>query len=295
MLTQREFEVLALISEQKEFKSQKVIADELNISLSTVGKCLQILKEKGFVIDKSITAKGLEALKPYEVKRAIIMAAGFGSRLVPITLNTPKPLVRVKGVRIIDTLIKAIIEAGIEEIYIIRGYLKEQFDQLLYDYPMIKFIDNPFYNEANNIGSLLCAGDLLKNSYVMEGDLFLSNKKLIKKYQYRSNFLAIPMEKTDDWCFHLENGIIKSVGVGGENCHQIVGISYWTDDDGARFAKHIEEVYHSPGGKECYMSQVVFVKHTGEYAVTVRECTTADIVEIDTFNELKAIDTAYNV
>jgi len=129
----------------------------------------------------------------------------------------------------------------------------------------------------------------------MEGDLLLSNKKLIKKYQYRSNFLGIPMEKTDDWCFHLENGIIKSVGIGGEKCHQIVGISYWTDEDGARFASHIKEVYHSPGGKECYMSQVVFVKHAGEYAVTVRECTVEDIVEIDTFNELKVIDSAYNV
>ena len=295
MLTQKEFDVLVAISEQKEIKSQKDIADELKISLSTVGKYLQILKEKGYVADKRITPKGLEALKPYEVKRAIIMAAGFGSRLVPITLNTPKPLVRVKGVRLIDTLMKAIVEAGIEEIYVIRGYLKEQFDQLLYDYPMIKFIDNPYYNEANNIGSLLCAGELLKNSYVLEGDLLLSNKKLIKKYQYRSNFLAIPMEKTDDWCFHLENGIIKKIGIGGENCHQIVGISYWTEYDGARFAQHINEVYHSPGGKECYMSQVVFVKHAGEYAITVRECTVDDIVEIDTFNELKAIDPVYNV
>lgn len=295
MLTQKEFDVLVAISEQKEIKSQKDIADELKISLSTVGKYLQILKEKGYVADKRITTKGLEELKPYEVKRAIIMAAGFGSRLVPITLNTPKPLVRVKGVRLIDTLINAIVEAGIEEIFVIRGYLKEQFDQLLYDYPMIKFIDNPYYNEANNIGSLLCAGDLLKNSYVLEGDLLLSNKKLIKKYQYRSNFLAIPMEKTNDWCFHLENGIIKTVGIGGENCHQIVGISYWTEEDGARFAQHIKEVYNSPGGKECYMSQVVFVKHAGEYAITVRECAVDDIVEIDTFNELKAIDPVYDV
>lgn len=293
MLTQKEFDVLVAIAEQVEEKSHKDIAKELKISLSTVGKYLKVLKEKGFVENKSITSDGLKALEPYKVERAIIMAAGFGSRLVPITLNTPKPLVRVNGARMIDTLINAILDAGIEEIYIIRGYLKEQFDQLLYDYPMIKFIDNPFYNEANNIGSLLCAGELLKNSYIMEGDLLLSNKKLIKKYQYRSNFLGIPMEKTDDWCFHLENGIIESVGIGGENCHQIVGISYWTDEDGSRFANHIKEVYNSPGGKECYMSQVVFVKHAGEYAVTVRECTAEDIVEIDTFNELKVIDSSY--
>ena len=80
-----------------------------------------------------------------KLKERYFLAAGFGSRMVPITLNTPKPLVRVNGNRIIDSLIDAVLEAGIKEIYIIRGYLSEQFDQLLYKYPMIKFIEKPFF------------------------------------------------------------------------------------------------------------------------------------------------------
>lgn len=92
--------------------------------------------------------------------------------MVPITLNTPKPLVRVKGKRIIDSLLDAITAANIEEIYIIRGYLSEQFDQLLYKYPNIKFIENPAYNEANNISSAMCARYLLQNSYLCEADRF---------------------------------------------------------------------------------------------------------------------------
>ena len=88
--------------------------------------------------------------------------AGLGGvRLVPITLNTPKPLVRVNGVRIIDRLIDACHAAGIEEIYIVRGYLAELFDQLLYKYPNIRFLENPKYTEANNIGSALIALELL--------------------------------------------------------------------------------------------------------------------------------------
>ena len=89
----------------------------------------------------------MSALEPYRAKRAIFIAAGFGSRMVPITFNTPKPLVRVHGQRIIDGLIDACLEAGINEIYIVRGYLAEQFDQLLYKYPMIRFLENPVYNE----------------------------------------------------------------------------------------------------------------------------------------------------
>ena len=132
--------------------------------------------------DVLVRVAGYAALEPYRVKRAVFIAAGFGSRLVPITLNTPKPLVRVNGTRMIDTLLDAVIAAGIEEIYIVRGYLGEQFDQLLYKYPGIKFIDNPLYNEANNISSALLARHLLKNAYVLEADLFLYNPELITKY-----------------------------------------------------------------------------------------------------------------
>ena len=129
-----------------------------------------------------VTQSGLVALEPYRVKRAIFIAAGFGSRLVPITFNTPKPLVRVHGVRIIDRLIDACLEAGIDEIIIVRGYLGELFDQLLYKYPMIKFLENPIYNEANNISSSLVARYLLAGAYVFEADLLISNPKIIKKY-----------------------------------------------------------------------------------------------------------------
>ena len=106
--------------------------------------------------------------------------------MIPITFNTPKPLVRVHGKRIIDTLLDAVVAAGIQEIIVVRGYLAEQFDQLLYKYPMIKFVENPAYNDANNISSAMCVRYMLSNAYVFEADLLLSNPDIIKKYHYRS-------------------------------------------------------------------------------------------------------------
>ena len=114
--------------------------------------------------------------------------------------DTPKPLVRVHGVRIIDRLIDACLAAGINEIYIVRGYLGELFDQLLYKYPMIKFLENPVYNEVNNISSSLVARYMLSNAYVFEADLLISNPAIIKKYHYTSDFLGIKKERSDDWC-----------------------------------------------------------------------------------------------
>ncbi len=295
MLTQKQFDILVYLTEQTQSCSQRYIAEALNMSAGTVNKLIKELSESGLVEKGRITSKGYTALEPYRVQRAILMAAGFGSRMVPITLNTPKPLVRVKGVRIIDTLLDALLAADITEIYVVRGYLAEQFDQLLYKYPMVKFIENPMYNEANNIVSVMCCGPLIKNSYIMEADLYVRNPKLIAKYQYRSNYLGIPMERTDDHCMRVENGIVKGVGVGGFNCHQTVGISYWTESDGARLVDHIKEVYLAPGGKERFWGSVPLVYHANDYVVGVRECTLDDIIEIDSFKELKELDPVYDI
>jgi CTP:phosphocholine cytidylyltransferase-like protein len=275
--------------------TQREISKKTSLSIGTVNKALAELTELLMVNQNKITGKGIQALEPYRVKRAIFIAAGFGSRLVPITLNTPKPLVRVKGVRIIDTLLDAVINAGIPEIIIVRGYLGEQFDQLLYKYPAITFLENPLYNEANNISSAMCVRYQLQNAYVLESDLFLRNPRLITKYQYTSNYLGVPTTRTDDWCFETKDGIISKLRVGGTNCHHMFGISYWNAYDGAKLAGHIKQVYEMPGGKERYWDQVALEYFIKEYDVEVRECTFDDIIEIDTFSELKKLDETYHV
>ena len=296
-LTRPQFDVLSLFEREKNEKNltQRSIARITGLSVGSVNKTYVFLNEKDFIKDNSISALGIEALKPYKVMRAVFLAAGFGSRLVPITLNTPKPLVRVKGVRIIDTLLDAVLAAGIEEIVIVRGYLSEQFDQLKYKYPMIQFIENPAFNETNNISSAMCARFMLQNAYVLESDLLLNKPGLISKYQYTSNYLGVPTERTDDWCFETRKGIITKVKVGGENCHHMFGISYWNSTDGARLADHIKQVYEMPGGKERYWDQVALEYFIKDYSVEVRECTFDDIAEIDTFNELKRYDETYRI
>ena len=294
MITKKEFDILVLLTETKEVVSQTDMAERLKVSVGTVDKIVKELTDKKYYENGQITQNGLNALEPYRVKRVVFVAAGFGSRMVPITLNTPKPLVRVNGTRIIDTLLDAVVEAGISEIVIVRGYLGEQFDQLLYKYPNIRFIENPIYSESNNISSAVCVRYLLQNAYVLEADLLLRNKKLIRKYEYETNFLSIPVEHTDDWCFVTNhNGVITEEKVGGSGCHQMVGISYWSGADGIKLANDLNEIYLSPGGKERYWEQVPLVYKKENYQVHVRECKTEDITEIDTFNELKAIDNRY--
>lgn len=294
-ITRKQFDVLVALATSKVVMTQRDLEKATGYSLGTINKTMRELVELRYVEDGVITNTGMNALEPYRAKRAIFIAAGFGSRLAPITFNTPKPLIRAHGKRIIDGLLDACLEAGINEIYIVRGYLAEQFDQLLYKYPMIRFLENPVYNEANNISSAMVARYMLSNAYVFEADLLIFNPQIIKKYHYTSDFLAIKKDRTDDWCFTVKDGFIVEEKVGGLDCWQMVGISYWNDADGHKLSNDIKEIYEQPGGKERYWEQVPLVFCKNHYQVEVRECHDQDIIEIDTFRELKSIDKTYDM
>ncbi|MBQ9827026.1 MAG: NTP transferase domain-containing protein [Firmicutes bacterium] len=296
-LNRKQFDILEALATSKEPLTQRKLEDTTGYSLGTINRVVKELSKEGLIHRGTITDDGIQALEPYRCKRAVFIAAGFGTRLVPITLNTPKPLVRVYGVRIIDRLIDACLEAGIDEIWVVRGYLGELFDQLLYKYPMVRFLENPAYNEANNISSSLVARHLLSNAYVFEADLLISNPSIIRKYHYTSDFLGIKKQRSDDWCFRVKDGVIVEEKVGGEgdDIWQMVGISYWNEADGRKLSQDIQDVYNSPGGKERYWEQVPLVYRKEHYTVEIRECFEEDIVEIDTFKELKAIDKTYDI
>lgn len=295
-ITYNEFLVLTTIEREKEKLSQRRLSELTKLSLGTINKIISDLLKNNYINEENeITDKGITILEPYRVKRAIFLAAGFGSRLVPITLNTPKPLVLVNGKKIIETLLDACVKAEIEEIIIVTGYLNEQFEILLKKYPNIKFIVNKKYNEANNISSAYLVRDKFANSYVLESDLYLYNSNLIRKYEYQSNFLGKYVSVTDDWCLETKNGIITKEKVGGYNCYQMYGISYYNEEDAKKMEVDIANVYNSPGGKEKYWEQVVLDVCKKNYQISIRECYEGDIIEIDTFNELKAIDKIYDV
>ena len=233
-------------------------------------------------------------MKQFKVERAIILAAGLGTRMRPVTDNLPKPLVKVLEKRIIETSLDALIAADINDIYIVCGYLADKFQCLADNYPTLKFIINNQYRESNNISSILCAKNLIRNAYVIEGDLFLKNPDIITPFQSESNYLGIYKNYTGDWCLYSDkDGYINKMAIGGRDCYQMVGISYWTAEDGEKLANHAEKVFTSPDGKARYWDEIALSIFKSEYKIRIRKCTAEDVVEIDTFEELKEIDSTY--
>lgn len=300
VLSRYQFELLTFIEKNGRKKyGEKVLSDAIGISMTTIGKLLKESYDNNWLqlddsMKISITEIGSKMLDPYKVRRAIILAAGFGSRLAPVTLDTPKPLVKVNGVRIIDTVLDALLRQGIDNIYIVRGYKKESFDILLEKYPTIRFIDNEEYNCTNNISSLIKALDVLDRCYICEADLLISNPDLIRKYEFNSNYLGAKVNETDDWCFHKVGRYISKYEMGGgEDCYQAFGISYWSEADCKKLKSDAIKVYNSRAGKENFWDAIPFKYCKKNYQIEIRKCHKADIVEIDNFSELVDLDESY--
>ena len=298
-LSRYQFEMLTFLEKNgKQKYSKRVLADGLTYSLSTITKLLRELQELNYITINAdyeihISESGLKALEPYRVRKAIILAAGFGQRLAPVTLETPKPMVKVEGVRIIDTLLDALVAKGITNILIVRGYKKEKFNELLEKYPFIQFIDNPEYNVTNNISSLMCAAGSIDRCYICEADLYISNPDVINKYEYATNYLGARVAETDDWCFKKKKGYVTSYKMGGTDCYQAFGISYWNETDSAKLCTDIKKVYHARAGKENLWESVPLRIFKKNYKIEIRKCEKSDIIEIDNFSELVAVDESY--
>ena len=297
-ITRCQFELLTFIEKQGSTEySLRKISDTLNISRMKVIEDVDFLIKNSFIRksgDKlSITKNGLDVLEPFRVKRAIILAAGFGSRMAPVTLDTPKPLVSVNGKRIIETILDSLIANNITDITIVRGYKKEKFNELLKKYPFIKFVDNEIYDKTNNISSVMAVLDKIDECYICEADLMISNPDIIQKYQYSSNYLASYSLETDDWSFELIDGHTANYKKGGTYRFNAYGISYWTKDDSKKLRDDIEAIYQTEDGKNIFWERIPLDICKHNYKVEIRQCEKSDIIEIDNFYELVLLDPHY--
>lgn len=300
VLSRYQFELLSFVAENMPLKiNKRFMADMLLLSDSCVMRVYPELLEEGWLVEKDgfvcVTDKGRKVLEPFQVKRAVILAAGFGSRMMPATADRPKPLVKVNGKRIIDTLLDAFTKVGICDITIIRGYHKEKFDELLEKYPFLKFIDNDDYDKTNNISSALLAADSFKGgSYLCEADLYITNPAVIHKYQYASNILGSYSFESDDWSFTMdEEGYIRNYKKGNRFCWNYYGISYWTSDDCDKLNRDWAEIYKKD--KDVFWEQVPLQMKRDDYAVEIRPCQKQDIMEIDNYYELCMLDASYHM
>lgn len=230
-------------------------------------------------------------------KRAIVMAAGKGTRLLPYTENTPKPLLQVKGQRMIDAIIRALHSRGIHEIYIVTGYLKEQFETLPQEYPGVTLIHNPYFDKANNISSLFVARAQLEDVILMDGDQLIENEDVLDPVFEGSCYCAFQQQnlRTREWILELTDGIItKCHREGGVAGWQLQSVSFWTKEDALKLQQDLEELFIKERRFDLFWDDIALFERPERYRLGIRKVKAGDILEIDTVEELRAVDAQYD-
>lgn len=289
-LTKDQFDILCSL-EKKRPQTQEEFETASGLSRSELRKVLHELIDQGLLEEEGyrLTPEGKKRLKPYKVDNAVIMAAGFASRCAPLSYERPKGLFKVRGEILIERQIRQLKEAGIDEIYVVVGYMKELFFYLE-DKMGVKIIVNDDYYRRNNTSSLYAARYFLRNSYVCSSDNYFTENPF-QDYVYDSYFACAYSDgPTDEWCVETDRcGRIVKYGVGGSDAWYQIGEFYWTKEFSRRYIDLLEEEYDEPEVADMLLD-AFFARHIDELPARVKGYKQGVILEFDTIDEIKRFD-----
>jgi CTP:phosphocholine cytidylyltransferase-like protein/thiamine kinase-like enzyme len=282
-MNRQEYDILQNIY-LNQFENQRILAKQSGHSLGIVNRSLKSLTIQGY-IDEQIqpTNKTIRELREKSPKNAIILAAGFGMRMVPINTQYPKALIEVDGQPIIERIINQLNSIGVKDIYIVVGYMKEQFEYLIDEYK-VKLIVNEKYAEKNNLHSLRLAADYLSNTYIIPCDIWC-DKNPFHRYELYSWYMVSDLVTDESNVRVNRKAELVKNNAGG---NQMVGITYLVEEDSRIIKERLIEYDNQKKYDNSFWEETLY---SGEKMIVQANVVHSDeVVEINTYEQLRELD-----
>lgn len=283
-MNKQEYDVLYLLLE-KPYTTQRELAEQAGCSLGRVNRCLKVLRENGYLSQDNQPTQAARELWSYCVPRhAVILAAGFGMRMVPINMELPKGLIEVHGQPLIERLICQLQEAGVQKIDVVVGYMKEQFEYLMDRYD-VELVVNPEYSRKNNLHSLSLIRDLT-NTYIVPGDLWCAENPF-REHELYSWYM---LREREDASSRLRSNRAQELTVTRpkENGQAMIGICYLGSSEGKQVQAQVREMCQDVACDQCFWDEALYQKDCG--AIHAKVVPEEAVVEIDTYEQLRQLD-----
>lgn len=283
-MNRQECDILSTLF-QTPFTNQRILAELCGHSLGMVNRSLKSLVQSGYLdAHFQLTEKAVCELRKKAPQRAIILAAGFGMRMVPINAQMPKALLEVKGEKLIERHIRQLHAVGIHEIHVVVGFMKEQFEYLIDEFG-VELIVNHAYSVKNNLYSLALASDYLDNAYIVPCDIWCRSNPFRSTELYSWYMVSDAADEESGVRVNRRMELVRTSAPAG---NAMVGISYILPEDAGKIRERLHTFAGSKKYDNAFWEETLF---EGEKLLTAaRVIPASDAIEINTYEQLRELD-----
>lgn len=288
-MNKQDYDILNILL-QKSFTNQRTLAKDSGYSLGAVNKTLKVLTEENYINSNGQpTEKTQKELLEKQPKNAIILAAGFGMRMIPINLEMPKALLEIKGEVLIERIIRQLHEAGIHNISIVVGFMKEHFEYLIDDFG-VELIVNEQYSAKNNLYSVKLVCDRLENTYIIPCDIWCASNPFNQTELYSWYMVSDIIDPDSTVHVNRKNELVSiKSGIGG---NQMIGIAYLLKKEAEQVRSKIEFLSKSTENNSLFWEEALF--KSGKMITAAKVVPSNQAVEINTYEQLREVDSNSN-
>ena len=268
----------------EKYQGQRILAEGTGYSLGVVNRAIHELRHNGMIDnDMRLSVAANDWIQSQSPQNAIILAAGFGMRMIPINQTVPKAMIEVNGEKFIDRLIRQLNEVGITDITIVVGYMKDQLEYLIDDYG-VDLVYNRDYQKKNNLHSLSIVRDRINNTYIIPCDIWCSKNPFQKHELYSWYMVSDRDDPTSNIRINRKRELVVTTGNSGK---RMVGISYISGVEAETVRSRLADL-DTDSNSDSFWEDSLF--QNNRLIVPAKIVQDSDIVEINTYEELRELD-----